>query len=1021
MLQKNGIGGSLPLRIAIASALGMGLVATASAQNAPAPDRREVETVVVTGSYIRGTPEDAALPVDVLSSEDLEAQGAPTVVQLVKTITASQSAIGESNRYNGGAGTASINLRGFGASRTLSLMNGRRLADSPAASNQGGGANLNFIPQAAVGRVEILKDGAAATYGSDAIGGVVNFITRTDLDGLELEGEYSYIDGSDGDYQASAAWGTRSDNGNILLTAGYRGRSRLDIRERDWALTRYEDAGYGGWTGAGNPGFYTNPTTGATIFRDNGCAELGGQLTDATTQPTTSTALTSTCRYQFSSFNDLVNDEDHFQLYAEANLDLNENVELHTEAAWARDAVHDQRLSPANLSAQFPTPASLGGTSGSLRPPGALNFFVPYNVPSNNPGLAQLRADCLGGTPGVLPATACTYLGTGAAVDISQTGWRAIAHAGHPTNPDKGDHQDIEQDAFRVSAGLRGTIGETSWDSALTYMRAQSTVNTNDLLVTRLQLALNGFGSLKGGAPCTSRAAADAGNAAAGCYFFNPFTNSVAVSAVNGQPNPYYRGNSNPAVNNSPQLVEWLYGNYTNVSTNEIFVWDGVLSGELPITLPGGNIGWALGGQYRYNVNQDEYGDLFNSEVNPCVDSIDDDLPVCGAPAGPLIFFGSNQDSRFTRDVYAVFGETRVPIFESLEASLAVRFEDYGSGIGSTTDPKLSLRWQALGWLALRGSVGTTFRAPGLAATDPGCQTGVANINGQYRAVETCGNADLKPETADTYSVGLLFNIGGFTASVDYFSFDFQEELTIESSSRLFASMFPTGVDVTNPAHPCNAIPALRARFQFAGDVCSAANVLRINVQNVNGPATQTSGYDLRLQYDWPELFGGDFTIGLEATYLEEFKRGAFTLNGSPDVIFAAPEDRAGKHDLVSQFFSYPQTRANPFLAYNFGLATVRLQTRFTEGTEGAFGTPLQEWVPNESGGYTRRNIGKTDDFIQHDLIVRSELPWDTTLTASVQNVLDEDPSDAPSQYNYDYTNGNPLGRVFEVNLKKRF
>src|SRR5436190_3140207 len=165
---------------ALALVMSLGLAGSALAQTQTADKATDVEEVVVTGSYIAGTPEDAALPVDVLSSKDLEAQGSPTVVQLVKTITASTSGIGESNRYNGGAGTASINLRGFGANRTLSLFNGRRMADSPAAAFQGGGADLNFIPTAAVGRIEILKDGAAATYGSDAIGGVVNFLTRTD-------------------------------------------------------------------------------------------------------------------------------------------------------------------------------------------------------------------------------------------------------------------------------------------------------------------------------------------------------------------------------------------------------------------------------------------------------------------------------------------------------------------------------------------------------------------------------------------------------------------------------------------------------------------------------------------------------------------------------------------------------------------------------------------------------------------------------------------------------------------------
>jgi iron complex outermembrane receptor protein len=211
-----------------------------------------VEVVAHTGSYI--ARETTALPVDVVSTQDLQRQGNPTILQLVKTITASSSGLGESNRYNGGAGTASINLRGFGSNRTLVLFNGHRMPDSTAAAFQGGGVNLNSIPTAAIGRVEILKDGAAATYGSEAIGGVVNFISRTDLNGFDIDGQYTGISGSDGDYQINGAYGHRFDNGNVLLTAGYRHRSRLDIHERDWAILPYYAGAAGGFSGNSNPG-----------------------------------------------------------------------------------------------------------------------------------------------------------------------------------------------------------------------------------------------------------------------------------------------------------------------------------------------------------------------------------------------------------------------------------------------------------------------------------------------------------------------------------------------------------------------------------------------------------------------------------------------------------------------------------------------------------------------------------------------------------------------------------------------
>ena len=125
-----------------AVALVLGMAGTAAAQTGADKDAADLEEVVVTGSFIAGSSEKAAQPIDVIGVAELAKQGAPSVVQLVKTLTAAQSSLGESNRYNGGAGTASINLRGLGSSRTLVLMNGRRLADTTAAAFQGGGQHI---------------------------------------------------------------------------------------------------------------------------------------------------------------------------------------------------------------------------------------------------------------------------------------------------------------------------------------------------------------------------------------------------------------------------------------------------------------------------------------------------------------------------------------------------------------------------------------------------------------------------------------------------------------------------------------------------------------------------------------------------------------------------------------------------------------------------------------------------------------------------------------------------------------
>ena len=1055
--------------LAAVMALGLGGQAYAQAVSAPA---NEIEEVVVTGSFIAGTPEDSASPVDVLSAQDLEKQGSPSVVELVKTITASQSSLGESNRYNGGAGTATINLRGFGAARTLTLMNGRRLADSPAAAFQGGGANLNFIPTAAVGRIEILKDGAAATYGSDAIGGVVNFITRRDLDGFEVDGEYALIDDTDGDYKANVAWGKKFENGNVLLTAGYRHRSRLDVHDRGYALKPFDFAGSSGaagFTGASNPGFFTaiNPgsPTVVTTIRDNGCVELGGTLTRSYSfvnplagQPNQAANVTfavptgplnpqtsgsgTGCRYQFSNFNDLVNKEDHYQLYGEVNFDLSDDLTFHGEVAWTKDDTPIQRISPSNLTAQYPSPVAVGGTSFSAQASNGANLSVPFNVPVNNPGFLALINDCRA----PLTATECANLRAGAfstvgaqagapggarGLDIAQLGWRALSFGGNPKFKDGADRQSIVNDGYRLSGGFKGKVfGGVKFDTALTYMEQKNTSNISDILVKNLQLALRGYGSKDGAvdqctAAETNNFTAGAGSAALGCNFFNPFTSAVQTSLVNGATNPFF----NSTVANDPQVVAGLFGNYTNVLTNQILVADVVFSGETPIALPGGNVAWAAGGQYRYTRELRKYGSFFNADENPCPDRA-----ACADETGPLQFFGSNTDRDDDANVKAIFGELQLPLLDNLNFNFAIRYEDYQGGIGSTTNPKIAVKWQATDWLAFRGSASTTFRAPGSGLTGINCNNGVRVLGGAYRAFQSCGNPNLKPEEADTFNVGVIFEYEGFSATLDYFNFKFKDEILEESGARLYATMFPNGTNVNCGAA---AFAELQARFTFAG-VCGATNVARLRSFVINGPSTKTSGLEFRAQYEWDDFLvdGSNWTVGAEATYLLKYKRGAVPLFGSDTITIAPAEDRAGLSDILNDFFSYPELKANTFASYSKDGLSIRWQMRYSEGTSPAFGSPFFVTVPDATAtqngtaanlcttscaGRRLEAVGKSNDYFQHDVIVRWNAPWDTVITASVQNLFDKDPPYLPSPYNYDLTQGNPLGRVFELGFKKVF
>ena len=994
---------------ALAVALTLGISSTVAAQAANTTAQPgDVSEVVVTGSYIAGTPEDAAQPVDVIGVEELAKQGAPSVVQLVKTLTAAQSSLGESNRYNGGAGTASLNLRGLGSARTLVLMNGRRLADSTAAAFQGGGPDLNFIPTAAVSRIEILKDGAAATYGSDAIAGVVNFITRKDLDGFEFNGNYAFIADSDGDYDASLAWGKQFERGNVLLTAGYRARGRLAVDDRDFARVPFESVFYGGWSGSASPGSYAIPTGGA--FRDNGCNELGSQVLSGGLKPVAGNgAGQPLCRYQFTHFNDLVNEEHHYQLFGQVNFELSDSVSFHAEAAWNRNDVPDQRISPANLTTQFPTPIALGGTSGSPTPAG-FNNQSRFFVPANNPGLIALRTTC------AAPLTAAQCAGMVNGVNASQTAWRLIGVEGHPLNADGADHQDIQQTQYRISAGFNGRfeggmLDGIGWDTALTFMENEGIVTTNDLLVNRIQRGFNGLG----GVGCDYRT----GTAGVGaCKFLNPFSNAIAASAINGATNPYYQA----SVANDPQLKAWLYGTYTNVATNQILVADAVVNGETSIALPGGNIAWAAGAQYRFDQNTDEWSDLGDVQATPCVDSIDGQQGTCSNPTGPFVFFGAQRDRDVDRRVGAVFAEVKLPVLDNLEVGAAIRHEDFGGNVGTTTNPRVSARWEVLDWLSLRASAGSAFRAPGQAALTPGSSKGVRNLGGSYRATVTENNPNLEPETANTSNFGVIVNYGGFTASVDYFKFDFKKELIVEDAGQLFAA-----INAANCAKP-----AFAARFVFVG-ACSQANLLVETIKIVNGQSTKTSGFDLRAQYEWDNLFGMDLwgaraSVGAEATLLSEYKRGATTLLEDTSVVIAPAIDRAGKHELIGEFFSYPKVRANAFINLRGENWNLRYQLLYREGTTlagtvcpGDAGAGATADCRYNYGSGVYESVGKLDDFWQHDVTAQVELPWDTTLSASIQNLLDEDPPFAQSFYNYDVTNGNPLGRVFKVGVKKRF
>jgi iron complex outermembrane receptor protein len=954
-----------------------------------------IEEIIVTGSYIRGTPEDAALPVDVITSEELEERGNPTALDLIRAMPYVTSVVGESNQFGpnqGTIGTGNVNLRGLGGMRTLVLMNGRRTTYTPAEGPAG--VDTNLLPIAAIGRVEVLKDGAAATYGSDAIAGVVNFITRRDLEGFEFGGEYRAIDGSDGDWNFDVSWGWVGERSNVLVSYAQQRRSELKSTDRDWAVEPY-DVNNTGWSAFSTPGEHyardangdsilTSDTGGDVFFTDANCGDVGGYLDGA-----------GICRFSYIPFDNVVEKTEQRQFYVELNTEITDGVEFHMEGLYAKTKLPVYRTSPS-----YPPTSGPGG-------PGAFQFSVfddPGNPSqfSNNPG-----------TLGALQAAGFTDQEIAATEQVQLFLWRPNAWGGVPglTGGNGGQLNRNSFDMQRVSASLTGTFSQSwlegiGWDVAVTYSESEHKRSGVDIQINRLQDALSG----RGGPDCNGIPYGQPGST---CLYFNPFSNAIPASAPYGTVNPGY----DPSVANSDAIQEWLITRNDVVQKQSLFVADAVLNGEIGgFSLPGGNIGWAVGGQYRYiDYTTRPTNNLWNADITPCPTPGD---TSCSLPTGPLIFLGQFTVQALDDTVYAAFGELAFPIFDSLDVQLAVRYEDYGGATGDTTDPKLSARWQTTDFLAFRGSVGSTFRGPtpvnkSLQAT--GLQP-IAATAQQYRSIDFSGNPDLAPEKADTFSLGVIFELGGFRGIVDYWSYDFSDQIVsvpFNPVANAVGNGPGNGFQLANCSHPLRDQVVFDQNNTCTQGVTVANQMQRIASPVVNGPNVETTGYDISLAYDFGEVLEGQLTIGLDATYIDKYKLDDFVVGGvliQPgfDAVGFVNEERSPGYvpGTISEW------KAIGNINYFFRGLNVRYELRFVDGVDDERPNPT---VLASDGTPTEITYGdKVDEYFSHNLYFSWDSPWQTRFSLSIVNLLDEDPPDARHQIGYNPYVGDPLGRTFE-------
>ncbi|GGP62003.1 TonB-dependent receptor [Shewanella saliphila] len=211
-----------------------------------AADDEKVERIEVTGSRIQRQDMETASPVTVISAEAIRAEGFTSVDELLQAQTSMAGAALGSSSNNGSDGVAQVDLRGMGSQRTLVLLNGRRMVNSGSGADSS--VDLNSIPVAMIARVEILKDGASAVYGSDAIAGVVNIITKKDFEGFQLDLNGSTTSESDGETaEISGLYGFNTDSGNYTFGAAYSKREGVIQSDRDWT-----DPGYSSYLPTGS-------------------------------------------------------------------------------------------------------------------------------------------------------------------------------------------------------------------------------------------------------------------------------------------------------------------------------------------------------------------------------------------------------------------------------------------------------------------------------------------------------------------------------------------------------------------------------------------------------------------------------------------------------------------------------------------------------------------------------------------------------------------------------------------------
>ena len=962
-----------------------------------APGTLLLDGLVVTGTAFAESPINLPYSVAVVGRGKMEEQGSPQLVDFFKNLGVSHGVIGERNSwYNSdqaGAiaeSVANVNLRGLGASRSLVLFNGRRQVYVPARLIGGRFVDVNTMPSIALDRIEVLKEGASAVYGSDAVAGVANFLTRSSFTGFEAAASRDQFAGA-GDTNLGAIWGGGLGGAHAVFAAEWMGRQELLATERDWTLRPFE-GGRGGWSSVGNPGLFLTPQLSggedaadliAALnaaqsslwddakgneqgFLDPRCGAFGGH------------AESWTCRFRYMPWDNLIEKTHHLRTFAEVNGSLDNGIGYHVEGLWSQATIPDWLTTPSF-------------------PPFPFLFNGVLEVAGEHPGR---RAFCeqYGGMEEY--AAACS----------SDADWYFRGRPVGNTGPGRTLHR--QSRTARLAASVNGDFAgpggrAAHFDLGLAYSRTAGNTNLPGTYTERLFLAFRGFGGPDCDVGVVPDPAAAAGMAlgplsgqVAGegdCRYYNPFSNAIERSR---QPGSQFETGANPdyapGLANGAGLMRWLIREESNLESSAgLLVGDATLTGTWIEDVAG----YAAGYQFRRFDAAGDPNDSGDVTVNPC--------PVLGdatCPAqdtfGPFSFTNVHRPYDESQTVHRLFGEIPLNLGARLDLQLAANYEYHEAA--SSFDPKVAWRYpfseSPTHSLYLRGSVQTTFRTPSLDDVNQSPLTSLEWIKetGIYQAVDKIGNPGLEPERAFTYNAGVvLFTGAGVEATFDYWSYDFENMIGAMPHGEITALY--DGESTRSAVKQYILCPD-----GWGTGTCTASELERVRVDFVNWPGVETSGFDLHLGARL-DAGPGHFTAGLDGTYTLEYRTKALMLG---DLELQPETEAAGYLNFGNPIAtSLPGLKGRAAAAYNWSTCSLTGYLNYISAYEDRGSTVAPD----------------VDPFLTFDLNFLWRLSGRLDVALSALNLTGAEPPFADVELMYDGFTHDPKGRRLKLALSCNF